>query len=309
MELIFLGTGGAWGLPEHDCPCATCRHLRAIGEHRTRAGLWITAAGRHLLIDPGPDLRAQLMRENLPRPHAVLIGHEHGDHYLGLDDLLCFRRNLPRHQWRPIPTYASEATWQEVERRFGYLLGSLLEKRLAFPGRPLAGEPFGQGLTCWPVKTDHGPMPKGSVGFVLEVQEGGRTLRVGYTGDLVGTPQPEAFAGLDLLVCQCHFLNEPVHNRPHHLSLQRALPLLARWRPGRVVFTHLSCQDVIPGDEPANRMLKKYPPAEPLRDPQGRPYPIPRDQAQWQETVRRVLADQGLEIPATVAHDGLRLRL
>ncbi|MBI4800314.1 MAG: hypothetical protein HY794_16605 [Desulfarculus sp.] len=72
---------------------------------------------------------------------------------------------------------------------------------------------------------------------------------------------------------------------------------------------HLSCQDTIPGDEPANAMLKKYPPAAPLRDPAGRPYPIPRDQASWQAIVEQVLADHGLMMPATVAQDGLRVKL
>ncbi len=306
MDLIFLGTGGAWGLPEHQCPCATCSHLRAIGESRTRPGLWLEGAAR-LLIDPGPDLRAQLVRENLPRPDAVLISHEHHDHYLGLDDLLCYRRNLPPEAWRPIPAYASQAAWEQIERRFGYLLGSLLERRLATPGEPLAGGPFGPGLSCTPVKTDHGPVPKGSLGYVISDLVGARPLKVGYTGDLTRTLEPEAFGGLDLLVCQCHFLHEPAHNRANHLSLQNALPLLARWRPGRVCFVHLSCQDFLPGDEASNGMLKKYAPASPLLDPAGRAYVPPRDQASWQATVERVLADHGLDLKPLVAHDGLRL--
>lgn len=72
---------------------------------------------------------------------------------------------------------------------------------------------------------------------------------------------------------------------------------------------HLSCQDAIPGDEAANVMLKKYPPAAPLCGADGAPYPIPRDQASWQATVERVLADRGLAMPATVARDGLRVLL
>lgn len=308
MELVFLGTGGAWGLPEHQCPCAACARLRALGERRTRAGLWVEGPAR-LLIDPGPDLRAQLMREDLPCPQAVLISHEHHDHFLGLDDLLCYRRNLPAADWRPIPTYASALTWAQVEQRFGYLVGSLLDKRLAEPGEPLAGAPFGPELICTPVKTDHGPVPKGSQGYIIEDRRGARPLRLGYTGDLTGVPAPGSFAGLDLLVCQCHFLHEPRVNRANHLSLQNALPLLEAWRPRGVAFVHLSCQDFIAGDEAANAMLKKYAPAAPLTDPGGRPYPVPLDQASWQATVERVLAERGLVLPAQVAHDGLRLGL
>jgi len=308
MELIFLGTGGAWGLPEHQCPCATCRHLRQIGEHRGRAGLWL-AAGANILFDPGPDLRSQLMREDLPRPDAVLITHEHLDHMGGLDDLLCYRRNLPPMDWRPIPVYASPAAWEQIEPRFGYLLGSLLEKRLAVPGQELAGEPFGGDMSCLPVKVDHGPFPKGALGYRLAPRENGRAVSIGYTGDMVGPVEPDAFAGLDVLVLQSHFLNEPRVNRANHLSLQRALEHLARWRPGEVYFTHISCQDTIPGDETANAILKKHPPTEPLRDPQGHPYPVPRDQQSWEIITRAVLDHHHLAMPSRVAYDGLRVLL
>lgn len=306
MEVLFLGTGGAWGLPEHACPCVTCRHLRNIGQRRTRTSLWVEAAGRRVLIDPGPDLRAQLMREDLPRPDAVLITHEHGDHFLGLDELLCYRRAVPPDQWRPIPVWATAAAWAEVEPRFGYLLGSLLEKRLAQPGVWLEEEPFGGGLRARPVKTDHGPFPKGAVGYVLEEEGPAGRAALGYTSDLVAAPDPAGFRGLDLLVCQCHFLSEPKVNRANHLSLQKALPLLRDWAPGRVAFAHLSCQDYRPGD-PANAILKKYEPARPLADPAGVPYPVPQDQESWQAVVERVLADHGPALPAVVAADGLRL--
>lgn len=310
MRLLFLGTGGAWGLPEHQCPCATCRHMRQIGEHRTRTSLWVEGPAK-VLIDPGPDLRAQLMREDLPRPDAVLITHEHGDHYLGLDELLCYRRNAPRQDWRPIPVWATAQAWEAIEPRFGYLmngagpLGSLLTKRVCQPGQEIAEEPFGPGFTARPIKTDHGPMPKGAVGYVLAEQGPGGARRLGYTSDMVRCLEPQGFAGLDLLVCQSHFVSEPVENRANHLSLQRALPLLERWRPGRVFFVHLSCQDFIDGDGLANHMLKKYPPAQPLAGPAG-PYAVPRDQAQWDSLIAQALADHGLgHIPASAAYDGL----
>lgn len=308
MEILFLGTGGAWGLPEHRCPCATCSHLRAIGEHHTRTALWLEGPAR-VLVDPGPDLRAQLMREDLPRPDAVLISHEHGDHFLGLDDLLCYRRNVAPEDWTPIPVYASQATWAVVEARFGYLIPTLLEKRLAAPGEFLEGEPFGPELQCRPVKTDHGPYPKGAQGYVFQVGSGPGSVSLGYTSDLIRVSGPDDFSGLDLLVCQCHFINEPQVNRANHLSLQRALPLLREWAPGRVIFTHFSCQDFIPGDDPANAMLKKFAPADPLCDPSGRPYAIPQDHASWQETLVRALRDAGLNMPAQAAFDGMRVAL
>ncbi|WP_449245978.1 MBL fold metallo-hydrolase [Desulfarculus baarsii] len=310
MELCFLGTGGAWGLPEHACPCATCQRMRALGQHRGRAGLWLSTAAAGVLIDPGPDLRAQMMANDLPRPDAVLISHEHGDHFLGLDDLLCFRRAVAKDQWRPIPTYASEATWAAVEQRFGYLLPSLLEKRLCRPGQALEGAPMGPELACTPIKVDHGPFPKGALGFVFDLRQDGRSLRLGYTGDML-RPQddPDAFAGLDVLVCQCAFLNEPAVNLANHLSLQAALPMLRRWTPGRVYFVHFTCQDVTPGDQAGNAAIKRRAPAQPLCRPDGQPHAIPQDQESWQATISQVLAEAGLSCQGFAAFDGLRVRL
>jgi len=80
-----------------------------------------------------------MVRNKVARPDAVLITHEHADHFLGLDDLLAFRRAVPPDSWQPIPVYATGQAWQSIEQRFGYLLGTLLEKREAVPGDPLPG--------------------------------------------------------------------------------------------------------------------------------------------------------------------------
>ena len=90
----------------------------------------------------------------------MLITHEHGDHYLGLDELLCFRRNLPPKDWTPIPVYATEQAWSQVETRFGYLLGSLLEKRLAIPGRNLRGSLLAPGFPAGRSRPTTAPSPR-----------------------------------------------------------------------------------------------------------------------------------------------------
>ena len=34
MDITFLGTGGAWGVPELNCDCLICREMRRKGEKR-----------------------------------------------------------------------------------------------------------------------------------------------------------------------------------------------------------------------------------------------------------------------------------
>ena len=59
MELIFLGTGGAWGIPEVKCECLICRELRKKGEKRDRTSFLLRGES-NLLVDCGPGIRAAI---------------------------------------------------------------------------------------------------------------------------------------------------------------------------------------------------------------------------------------------------------
>jgi phosphoribosyl 1,2-cyclic phosphate phosphodiesterase len=303
MDITFLGTGSAWALPEHSCSCAICATMARLGEERTRTSFLI-GASENILVDCGPDVRLQMRRVGMERPDLVLITHEHGDHYLGLDDLLAFRRAVPKEAWRPIPVYATEKAWAAIEVRFGYLLGSLIEKRFAVPGMPLDG--CLDRIT--PFKTFHGPTAAGSVGYVVEqIQADGSPFKLVYTSDLVRVEEEvPGLAGPDVLVIQSHWLNEPEENRPHHLSFQRAMEFIRRWNPKRATYlVHISDADEVPGD-PANNMLKKYIPLSPLLEPfTSVPYPVPRCHEEWQSVVNRIARDYELPGPLVVAFDGL----
>jgi len=298
MKLTFLGTGSAWSLPEIGCDCIICRRMREEKELRLRTSLYLEC-GERILIDCGPDIVRQWWSSRLAGGDVVLITHEHGDHYLGLDELVALRRSSVPENWRPISTYATAAAWETIELRFAYLLEKTLVKKLATPEEPL------QGLQTKviPFKTYHGPVAVGSVGFVIE--DGGK--RLVYTSDLLHVEcQEERVRRPDVLVIQSHWLNEPVFNRPSLLSLQRALPMIQAWEPKEKVYlVHISDADQVAGD-PANDYLKKMPPAAPLKDPRTSiPYPIPTCQAEWQEIAERVFQDNNINVPVQVAYDGL----
>jgi phosphoribosyl 1,2-cyclic phosphate phosphodiesterase len=303
MELVFLGTGSAWGLPEYSCACVTCKEMLKQGESRTRTSFVIKGV-ETILMDCGPDLRFQMWNCGVQRPDFVLITHEHGDHYLGMDDLLAFRRSVPREAWTPIPVYATEQTWQAIEVRFGYLLGSLVEKRFAEPGKILEGPK----TRITPFKTFHGPTAAGSVGYVLEDPTVDGHIKLVYTSDFVRIDEePSILLEPDVLVIQSHWLNEPVKNRPHHMSFQNAIDYIKRWRPKRATFlVHISGGDQTPGDS-TNNTLKKVEPLSPLREPDsGNSYPVPRCQSEWQEVIDRIRRDYSIPGPVIVAYDGYR---
>jgi phosphoribosyl 1,2-cyclic phosphate phosphodiesterase len=272
--------------------------MRKKAEERLRTSLYLAGRDR-ILIDCGPDIVRQWWANGLEGVDAVLITHEHGDHYLGLDELVALRRSSPQQGWHPISTYATVEAWETIELRFAYLLEKTLEKKLAIPGQPLDG----LKTKIIPCKTFHGQVAKGSVGFVIE--EAGKKLV--YTSDLLYLDNQEDLVRYpDVLIIQSHWLNEPEVNRPSLLSLQRALSMVRDWEPTRKVFLiHISDADPVPGD-PANDFLKKIPSKDPLRDPKtGTPYPIPTCQSEWQEVAEQVFADHDIGVPVQVAYDGL----
>lgn len=306
MEMIFLGTGSAWAIPEHSCDCAICARLREEDEERTRTSLFFRGK-RTLLIDCGPDFRSQMIRNSLPRPDAILITHEHSDHFSGLDDLHTFRRSVPRDDWSPIPVYATATAWEGIEVRFSYLFGQVVEKRIVIPDEAV----IVAGARVLPFKTYHGQSAPGSVGYCVELKSQSKDLKVVYTADFMSIPnEPSCLLNPDILVIQSHWFNEPKHNRPCHMSFQRAISYIKKWAPRTATYlVHISDGDHVPGD-PANVYLKKIVPISPFAHPvSGIDYPIPRCRREWQDVVNKVCEDYEVPSPVFVPGDGTVVHL
>ena len=306
MNLTFLGTGGTWGLPELNCDCMICRDMRQRHEKRERTAFLLSRRS-NLLIDCGPDIASQLSRHAVRHLDGVLITHEHGDHYIGLDELFPFKRTSPRGEFTPIPVYMSSGTWQIIKMRFGYL-----EQMEVIKVHEVALKRFSQvaEFEVFPFKTEHGSFAEGSVGYLIKNVEG-RPFRLVYTSDFMSLPEiPEELFHPDCLILQCSRLNEPVKNTPHHMSFQRAMEFMNLLKPTREIFlVHIGDGDPVPGD-PANTMTKKREPANPLTPPgSSHPYPIPKNQEEWQSLVNQILSDYNLSFKCTVAYDGLTVHL
>src|SRR5262245_34342225 len=85
-KLIRFGPGTRVGEPTIGCGCDVCRSTNPRNK-RTRCSAVLGLPYGNLLIDTSPDLREQLLREQIGIVHSVLYTHEHADHIFGLDDL------------------------------------------------------------------------------------------------------------------------------------------------------------------------------------------------------------------------------
>jgi phosphoribosyl 1,2-cyclic phosphate phosphodiesterase len=226
ITLRFLGTGGSFGCPVVGCGCAACLS-QDPKDNRLRASVLLEWTGFRVLVDAGPDLRQQCLREGIDRIDEVWLTHVHADHTNGIDDLrvFCFGG-------RTIPVRGSETTLDEVKRRYPYAFRTEMDPSgtshpLLVP-IPLEGPFTVAGKTVVPVPLRHGPFP--CTGF--------RLGPFAYLTDLSEVP-PESMPlleGVEFLVLSA--LREEPH--PTHLDFDQAIRWSRRIGARRTWFTHFA---------------------------------------------------------------------
>jgi len=228
-QLVFLGTGTSVGVPAIGCGCDVCTSDNPRN-NRTRCSILLGFPDGNLLIDTPPDLRQQLLREEIGVVHAVAYTHEHADHVFGLDDLRLMQFYLDG----PIPLYCEAAVEARIRKSFDYAFGSADHLHVgAVPKLEIQSiglDPFDVlGQQVVPVRLEHGPRFK-VLGF--------RFGDVAYCTDTNHIP-PESMAklqGLDVLILDC------LRREPHttHFGLDEALAVAAELKPRRTLLTHIS---------------------------------------------------------------------
>lgn len=226
-EVIVLGCGSSSGSPAIGCHCATCTSDDPRN-HRTRSSALVRAGGKTLLIDTGPDLRLQALREGVTDIDAVLYTHPHADHLNGIDDLRAFcyiRRGA-------IPLYGNASMMRNIAERFDYCLqppGVHWDKPVLVPHvvEPGAGIEVA-GVSVLPVSVLHGRWP------IL----GWRIGRVAYLTDVSAIPEEShaLLAGLELLLLDCLRMAP----YPSHFGFGQSLEAAARIGARRTVLIHMT---------------------------------------------------------------------
>jgi phosphoribosyl 1,2-cyclic phosphate phosphodiesterase len=230
VKVTFLGTGTSHGVPMIGCDCPTCSSSDPR-DTRSRPSVYVeTGDGQCVLVDAGPDLRAQALRFRLRRVDAVILTHGHADHILGLDEI---RRFNALHQ-RPMPCFGDPPTLDDLRRMFAYVFDTATPKGGGVPQLALfsiAG-PFCIGRQeIVPIPIFHGSRP------ILGLRFG----PFAYLTDCSRIPDASwaLLEGLDVLVLDA--LRERTH--PTHFSIGEAVQAAHRIAARRTLFTHM-CHDL-----------------------------------------------------------------
>ena len=244
MTVTLLGTGTSTGVPVVGCDCEVCTSDDPRDD-RTRCACYVRTGDVALLIDTGPDLRRQSLRENVDRIDAVLYTHHHFDHIAGLDDLRpFFFRNR-----RVMPCYGHQSTIEVLKEKYDYVFGTdpypgaanlelhTVDASFTVPSRypALSRNDDPDDVPHEPATVDAEPIPlyHGSMPVY-----GYRIGRFAYLTDVNRIPEAsyEKLTGLDTLVIDA--LRPQPH--PTHFSFDEAVAEARRIGARQTYFIHMT---------------------------------------------------------------------
>ncbi len=229
FEFIILGCGSSMGVPRSDGFFGKC-DPKEKRNYRTRCSALIKSSEENILIDTSPDLRSQLLNNNIQDINRVLYSHLHGDQTHGINDLRVFYLKNKRE----IPIYADFKTANYLKKTFGYCFkyNPTNPKSLDYPAtlklNKLKKKHIFSKLEIKTVVVNHGNIE--SIGFIIE-------KKCGYASDvkLIYKKDIHLFKNLKCLIIDC--LRYDKH--PSHYNLEEILDLIKIIKPKKTILTNL----------------------------------------------------------------------
>lgn len=224
MKITFLGTGTSQGIPVIGSKHPVCLSNNPK-DTRLRTSALIQWNNKNIVIDCGPDFRAQMLNSGCDRVDAIFFTHEHNDHVSGLDDIRPFYFRQGN-----IPIYASKRVIHALNKRFDYIF----KNEGNIPGTPnvttnIIDDNFifnKQEVVL--LNAFHGNLPI----------HGFRFDNLAYFTDVKTINQDEYFKLKDLDVLIINALRIEEHYS--HLNLNDALEIISKIKPKRAYLTHIS---------------------------------------------------------------------
>lgn len=218
------------------CRCKVCRSTDSRDKRLRTSALVQTEPGAPgILLDCGPDFRAQMLAADSPALACALLTHTHYDHVGGLDDLRPYSYHAPDQRF---DIYCQEDVIRDIRTRIPYCF-----TENPYPGVPSfnisrieAGKTFSielggkfKPVEITPLRVMHGKMP------ILGFRIGG----LAYITDCSAMPDEDTLRllqGVDTLVI--NGLRIATHHS--HLNLSEALDVIKVINPRQAYLTHMS---------------------------------------------------------------------
>ena len=228
MKFIILGCGSSMGVPRSDGDFGNC-NPQNIRNYRSRCSALIKTKSETILIDTSPDLRQQLLKNNIKSIDKVFYSHMHADQTHGINDLRVFYIKKKT----PIPVFADLSTKKYLMKTFGYCftnysneypatlkLNSIKQKLFIKNGK--------KKLPIKPIKVQHGKVK--CICYIID-------KRLAYISDVSNIKKSDYkyFKNLKYLIIDCLWFR----NHPSHLNLENSLKLINIFKPKKAILTNL----------------------------------------------------------------------
>ena len=228
MKFIILGCGSSMGVPRPDGYFGKC-NPKNKKNYRSRCSALIKTKNENVLIDTSPDLRQQLIKNNIKRIDKVLYSHMHADQTHGINDLRVFYIQNKK----TIPVYADKPTKRYLLNTFRYcFVNNSKEYPATLKLNSISNNFFlkdgKKKLSIKSIKVKHGKVD--SICYIID-------RRLAYISDIsdISKKDYKHFLHLNYLIIDCLWLKY----HPSHLNLENCLKLINFFNPKKAILTNL----------------------------------------------------------------------
>lgn len=239
-KLIILGCGSSVGVPRIDGFWGNCKKKEKKNS-RTRCSAIIIKGSNSILIDTSPDLKHQLLSNEIKNISSVIITHEHADQTNGLFELRpFFWKNKKK-----INIYGDAYTIRHLKSRMDYLFKKMGAYKPIVKSNVVKSKFFlgksNEKIFFNTIKVRHGETT--SLGYIFE-----RVAYISDCNDLSITKMRE-LKNLKYLIIDC--LKFEKHDS--HFNLEESIYIHHNLKPKKTILTNLHY------DLDYNYLLKKLP--------------------------------------------------
>lgn len=228
IKFIILGSGYSLGVPGADGNWGKC-NPKEKKNYRTRCSAFIQSKIKNIIIDTSPDIRNQLIKNNIKNVDCAIFSHKHGDQIHGINDLRIF--SLKSNQ--KIPIFADLETGNYLKNNFSYCFNDFpgykailklnrLKKKISFVKN-------GKSISIRSIPVQHGKILSQS--FIIN-----KSCAYICDANKIFNKDLKYFKNLNYLVIDCLRFN----SHPSHFNLNKVIELTRVIKPKKTILTNLN---------------------------------------------------------------------
>ncbi len=228
MKFIILGCGSSMGVPRPDGFFGNC-NPKNKKNFRSRCSALIKTKNETVLIDTSPDLRQQLIDNNINKIDKVLYSHMHADQTHGINDLRVFFINKKK----TLPVYADKVTKKYLLKSFRYCFVNNNKEyppilKLNAIKKNLFIKDGKKKISIKALKVQHGKIE--CICYIID-------RKLAYISDVSNIKKSnfKYLNNLKYLIIDCLWFRY----HPSHLNLENSLKLIDKLKPKKAILTNL----------------------------------------------------------------------